>query len=453
MSDVEKTAAPHNLDAEKAVLGAILISAATFFRVSPIVSEQDFFREAHRRIYAAMSRLVSAGVDPDAIALKSELGPDGLQRVGGLAFISSLTDSLPNIAQIEIYAEMIVREAKRRSLIATGNEIMRRAMEGEDAPEDIASEALSAFTATATRPDAQSRPFVDVIAAAYDGAEKRRKEDRSLALRSGLFELDSYAVLRRTFGVIGSPSKHGKSAYMMNLAAGLADTGHTVGVLTLESTPEEIAWRHIAATTGIAHGKVQDWRYLGAGDFERLARAQSLAKKLPIFMTRSVRTLTAIDAEARRLKAVHGLDALLIDYVQLVRHPGGPRDREERMAEIAARMLGLAIELDVMVCVTSQVNKDWMERKDRRLYPSDLKYAAAIGESARFVLLFQRPHVYEPETRSCQVLFQVAAANEGRTGDFEAHFDEATQKFGDGDCAGNNCRLLRNEPKEERLFA
>lgn len=441
MSDEKVTSAvPHNVEAERAVLGSLMLNAGVYFRVSPLVGADDFFREGHRLVYSVIAEMVAGGGRPDLLTVIAALDVDGLKRAGGRAYVASLVDDIPAIANVEKYAEIVARQSKRRRLIAAANAVMNRAMEDDTAPETIAAEALAAFTPTATREDAQARPFGEVVKAAYQGAENRRTEDRSLALTTGMYELDAFGVIRRTFIAVGSGSGHGKSAFAVNLAAGLAGSGYTVGFMTLESTVEEIAWRYVSATTGIPHGRVQDFRYLQPADFERLARAEMLAKKLPIFITRSVRTIAAIDAEARRLKAVHGLDALLIDYIQLVRFPGGPRDREERMAEISAWLLNIALDLGIAVVVTSQVNKDRLERKDGRLYPSDLKYAAAIAESARVVVLFQRPHVDDPNKPACHSLVQVAKANEGRTGDYVAHFSETTQKFTDGNCAVNDCR-------------
>jgi replicative DNA helicase len=376
-----------------------------------------------------------------------------LERIGGLSFVASLTDGIPNVAQVEKYAQLVAREAKRRRIIAAANDTVQRAIRDDDEPEVIAADALKHFTPTATREDAQARRIGDVIAAAYKTAEARRLSEETLALSTGFSTLDGYQAIRRTLTVVGSPSSHGKSAFAKDLAVGLAKNSHPVAFYTLESTTEEIAWRHVSAESGIPHSRVQDWRRLESNDFQALARVEGAAQRLPIYMTRGVRTIAEIDAETRRLKALSLIDAVIIDYIQLIRFNGGPRDREERMAMIAQTLLELALELQIAVIVTSQVNKERLQRGGGPLYMSDLKYAAAIGESARCGLLFQRPHVENQEERACKVLFQVAKQNEGRTGSYEMHFSETLQRFREDGCVENGCGRsgIEAEAKNQQL--
>lgn len=453
MTEESTVSLPQNIDAERAVLGSLMISETAFFRVNALLTADDFFRDSHRRLFVVMAEMAKAGTQPDAITIRAALTADELTKVGGGAYVSSLIDGIPNSAQVEKYAQLVAREAKRRRIIEAANDTMQRAIRDEDEPEIIAADALSKFTRTATREDMQARRIGEFVTEAYQSAEARRTAEGSIALKTGFRELDAYQAIRRTLTVIGSPSSHGKSAFAKDLAVGLAKNAHPAAFFTLESTPEEIVWRHVAAESGIPHGRVQDWSRLESADFQSLARVEGSSQRLAVYLTRGVRSIAEIDAETRRLKAMSLIDAVIVDYIQLVKFAGGPRDREERMAEIARTLLELALELQIAVIATSQVNKDRLVRDGGRLYPSDLKYAAAIGESARCVLMFQRPHVEKPGERPCNVLFQVAKQNEGRTGEYLMHFDETLQRFGEGGCLENGCRSLQNEqPKEPTLF-
>lgn len=438
-------ALPSNNDAERAVLGSVLIDNRAWYRITGVVRADDFFKEQHRILFATIETMRNRGDACDSLTVKAELG-DALDSVGGSPYISSLVDGIPDIGNIEQYAEIVARAAKLRRLVTAANEMMTRAILDEEEPEEIAADALAAITNTATNEKAQVRPFGKVIHEAYENAEARRISGKSMALTCGLQEIDSYNLFRPTFGVLGAPSKVGKSALALNVARGFAKHGHPTALFTLESSEEELAWRHAAAESGIGHGIVSDWTLLRDSDMAKLVDVERNAKQIPLYLTRRLRNIQDIYAEARRVKSMLGIQAILIDYIQLIRFPGGPRDREERMAAIAQQLLELAIDQKLNVTVTSQVNKEHMMREDGLLYPSDLKYAAAIGESARFVLMLQRPHVHDPRRAPCEVICHVAAQNEGRTGPCNLHFDEVTQRFADGDCEENNCRRLGIAP-------
>jgi replicative DNA helicase len=451
---------PQSPDAERAVLGAILINNAAYWRVKPILAVDDFFKDAHRTIYRQMEALAGRGDEIDSLTLREELREANLlDQVGGFAYLSSLVDVVPDIANVERYAEFVARKAARRRLIIVGNQLMRRALDETDEGADaIAADALAELTKHATIEGAQAKPLVTVMGEAYDEAERRYAKDESLALKTSFERLNSYNVLTRTLIIVASPSNHGKTAFGVDLAADLAEHGQSTAFYTLESTPHEIVWRHVSSRTGVPHTRVRDWSRIADNDADmrKLGEVRRRAQKLPLYVTRRIRTIDAIYAECRRLKTLYGLDAAMIDYFQLIGFPGGPRDREERFAVIAQRLLEMALDLDILVCALSQLNKDRFTRDSGRLHQGDLKYASAIAESARAVLMFQRPHADDKsnaDLRPCQVLFQVEKNNEGRTGDYEAHFDEVTQKFGDGSCSDNRCRrLLQPDPNERNLF-
>ena len=443
---------PQTADAERAVLGSILINNDAYHRVIGILQPADFFKDGNRTIFATMRLLAEQQRAIDILTVKEELAKHGsLDKAGGYAYVTSLVDVVPDIANVERYAELVARASKLRRLITAGNELMRNALIGETEPEVIASEAVAALTLNAAARDTQARSISEFYAEVYADAERRKHGETIDAFQTGFHKLDEYRVIGPTLIVCGAPSKHGKSSWLLNLADGLARHGRKVLHFTLESTPKEITWRHISAMTGIPHHRVKDWWTFSAGEVARIQDAQGIAKRLPILMTRAQRTIDAIAAEIRRVKTLHGLDAVTLDYIQLVTYPGGPRDREERMAVIAQRLLEMALDMGIAVVAASQLNKDRLTRDSGRVHASDLKYAAAIGESARAVLLFQRPRLdnkADEEIPWCKVNFQIEAQNEGRTGDYEAHFSEQTQRFGDGGCAENNChRAQKSEDK------
>jgi replicative DNA helicase len=451
---------PHSAEAERAVLAAILISPPTFYRVQ--LSTTDFAKDAHRLIWGALASMAEDGTKIEPLTLRDLLQQrKQLEKVGGMAYVSSLLDTLPDVANVETYTEIVRREAAKRRIIAAAQEATRRALEGEDEPEVISADLLAKLTPTMSAVDQRGKRLVEVLSDAFAEAERLYEQRRLPTLTSEFRRLNDYGVLRPTFIVVGSPSNHGKTAFLTNLASGLAKNGHRGLSATLESTTTEVGWRWVSAESGVPHSRVRDFRALVddfPNDLRRVVETQRAAAHMPLILTRGIRTIDQLYAECRRLKATEGLEFVTIDYFQLLQSPGGPRDREERMAQISQRCLEMAIELDIAVIAASQLNKDRLERAGGRIYQADLKYASAIGESARVVLLFQRPHADDkanPDLRPCEVKFQVEKNNEGRTGDYEAHFDEITQRFADGGCSENDCRRLRgqsNEPTTAQLF-
>lgn len=443
---------PQNPEAERAVLGSCLLSPTAIHRITGIVSTADFYKDSNSVIFGAMSALVEDGTPIDLMTLRFELQRIGLfDHVGGLAYLTSLVDHVPNIAQVELYAAMVAREAKKRVLVKLGNKLMQDSLEPDAEPEDLAAGALAALGAQATRPDAQARPFAEVLSFALEAQEQRRtgKLDE-IALRSGYAGLDKVRAIKRSLVVMGAPSEAGKTCHFVNLWDGLASNAHPTLFLTLESTPTEVALRWASMKAGIKHGIMQDWKLMQDGDFFRLAQARAGISRAPMFISRSLRSIEDIYHECQRLKAMEGLDAVLIDYIQLVRMKSGPRDREERFAEIAQTMLEMSIDLGIGVIAASQVRDDWQKRDSGRLVKEDLKYARAIAETARVVTMFHRPRTLDKANNNigwCEVLYQVEKNSENRTEDIPMHMNEATQRFTDGDCAANGCRRAGGAPQ------
>lgn len=448
---------PQSIDAERAVLGALLINNKAFYRIQ--LSADQFYKDAHGTIYGVIAELMADGREADILTVKEELARRGqLDNVGGYAYITALTDVVPDIANIERYAAIVERMAKKRDLVTLGNRLMRDALDAETEPEPLAGELLTALGRQATREDQQSRRFITVLSDALNAQEDRRtgKMD-DVALRSGYAGLDAVRAIKRSFGVIGAPSEAGKTTHLVNLWDGLATNGHPTALFTLESDEHEVALRWASMKTGLGHGAIQDFRLLKDGDFGRLATARSAASRAPMWITRKLRSVEQIYLECQRLKATEGLDCVLIDYIQLVQMKSGPKDREERLAIIAQTLLELALDLRIGVYPASQVRDDWTKRDSGRLVKEDLKYARAIAETARVVCLFHRPRAVDKsnkELKWCDVLYQIEKNSENRTEDPPMHMDEVTQRFTDGDCESNDCRSLRSRgPLQQSLTA
>jgi replicative DNA helicase len=336
-----------------------------------------------------------------------------------------------------------------------GNKIIASALDESSEPEDAAAEALALLSRKASKQDAQARQISDALGEAYSRMETLRTENRSIALTSGWETFDSHKVFGPTLVVIGGPSKSGKSSLMIDLAESFAINSHKSAMFSLESSEIEIGLRYTSARTGIPHSRMRDWRTFSDADFTRVAACRAEARKKGIFLTDRSFSIDEITLETRRLRAVEGIDAILIDYAQEVESKYRNDQRgEERIGDICRILRKTAVELSVCVILFSQINEDaWEKRGFGRLYIRDLSHARVIGKIARTVVFMHRPEKVNPtgKFKDCNVTIQIEANNEERTHPgFEAHFNEATQRFAEGGCAANGCRSLGAEQTVQR---
>jgi replicative DNA helicase len=409
-----------------------------------------------------MARLAEERKEIDLLTLREELSRDAqLEQVGGTAYIASLVDGIPDIANVERYAHIVADKARLRALVVEGNAIMRAALDHDADADAIVADAMAALGPQATKQDHQAVPLHEALGRAHSRQEELARSGGSIALLCGIFPtLDKLKFFGRTLVAIEAPSKHAKSGMMVELANGFADQGYAAAMFSLEDNEHEISLRHSSARTGIAHSSMRDWadwREYHADYYTKVAECRSDASRKTIFLADGLHSVEAITLEMRRLKAMHSIDAVLIDYVQEIETRQRIQNREERLAEICRVLRKTAVELGVCCVVLSQIDEvGWEKRGYGPLHMSDFAHAKLIGKIARGTLAFHRPRKVKPDDSHpiCFALMQVIANNNERTHDgFEGHFDEVTQQWGEGDCEANNCRTLRDGPVQQKLSA
>jgi len=451
--------APQSPDAERAILGAILINNNVMFRIGNITAE-SFFKERHKTIFSVMSLMAEERVEIEPLTLKEELAKRGLfEECGGVVYISSLLDTVPDVANVERYAQIVERMAKKRAGIIAGYALVEKNYDPETEPEQVAAETMAALGRQATREEMQAKPFAPVLCDALD-AQKQRGDGQQddIALKTGHYPtLDALRAIKRSFIVIGAPSESGKTTHAINLFDGLAMNNHPTAFFTLESTEDEVALRYASMKSGVNHALVQDWKLMKDGDLFRIQNVRKQVAQAPMFISRRIRTIEQMYLECRRLREMEGIDAVIADYIQLLRMKNSRHgsNREEMLAEVSQTLLEMSVELGIGVIAMSQVREDWQKRESGRILKEDLKYARAIGETARVVLMFYRPRTIEKANRElkwCEVRYSVEKNSENRTEDVPMHMNEDTQRFREGDCYANDCHTVRQERKPPTLF-
>jgi replicative DNA helicase len=432
---------PHNLEAERSVLGAILIHNDAFNSAAEVLNPRDFFRDAHRRIFEKMVQLSERGNAIDFITLKEELSRSGeLDEVGGPAYIAALVDGLPHATNIEYYARIVREKSTLRNLIFSANKILASAYEAEQEPNQILDDAeRSIFEIAENR---VREGFVSMRALAHASFEtiERAHERKQLitGVPSGFADLDELTAGFQPgdLVIIAARPSVGKTALALNVAQHVGTkTARSVGIFSLEMSKEQLFLRMLTSEAHIDSHRLRTG-FLVESDWGRLSHALGTLSEAKIYIddTPGIGVLE-MRAKSRRLAAEHGLDMLMIDYIQLMQGRGRFENRTLELASISRSLKGLAKELNVPVVVISQLSRAPEARSDHRPLLSDLRESGALEQDADVVVLLFRPDQYpdvKPEDENIAEL-NVAKQRNGPTGLIRLAFLKQETRFGNLD--------------------
>ena len=394
---------PHSLDAERSVLGAILIANEAFNHAAELIDSRDFFRDAHRRIFDKMVVLSERGDAIDFITLKEELGRSGdLDEVGGPAYIASLTDGVPRSANVEYYARIVKEKSTLRNLIHSANKILSEAYEAEQEPDLLLDEAERAIFAIAEdRIRAGFVPLRDLVQSSFTTIEKLQQTKGAVTgVPSGFADLDEITTgfQRGDLVVVAARPSMGKTSLVLNMTQYVGtSTDMTVGFFSLEMSKEQLFMRMLTSEARIDAHRFRTG-HLSEKDYGKLSHALGTLAEARVFIDDSASIgVLEMRAKARRLKAEHGLNLLVIDYLQLMQGRGRFESRQQEVSAISRSLKGLAKELNIPIIALSQLSRAPEGRTDHRPQLSDLRESGAIEQDADVVMFIYRPEVYEKE--------------------------------------------------------
>ena len=399
---------PHNLDAEKAVLGALLTngsnSGAVVDTVTSILKSEDFYRDAHRIIYDAILEIVHANKTADFITVGEELDRrKRLDAVGGLAYITSLANESVSY-NVEEHAKIISEKAQLRRLIDAGNKIVGMTYAGEDEPTAILNKAeqMVLDVSGQTQSESSFAAIGDVVLSNLDKLNALQQHDGAITgVPTGFKDVDHVfnGLQKSDLILVAARPAMGKTAFTLNIAQNVTMLyDKTVAFFSLEMGKEQLVGRILSSVAGVSSEKLRRAN-MDPADWEKVIAAADRMSKSKLFIDDTPGlTVQDMRSKLRRLKVEHGLDLVIVDYIQLMqgRNSGkGSENRQQEVSEISRNLKLIAREFNVPLIALSQLSRSVESRPDKRPVLSDLRESGSLEQDADIVIFLYRDKYYD----------------------------------------------------------
>ncbi|MET0282392.1 MAG: replicative DNA helicase [Steroidobacteraceae bacterium] len=432
---------PHSVEAEQAVIGGLLLDTQAWDQVGDSITASDFYRPDHRMMFEAISDLVAESKPLDVITVSERLESRGkLADVGGLAYLSTLVRDTPTAANARAYAQIVREKALLRALISAGHAISSSVFNDEGmSARDLVSLAEQKVFEIAERGSRASegaqwvRRLLPALIEQID--DWHNNPDKLRGVATGFVDFD-----RKTGGlrggdlviVAGRPSM-GKTTLAINMAENVALDPNVKGsvlIFSMEMPAEQLMTRMLSSVGGVPLHDIRSGRVTDQ-DWVRISSATSQLQEARIFIDETPGlTPTELRARARRVKREHGLDMVVVDYLQLMQVAGNKENRATEISEISRGLKALAKELSVPVIALSQLNRSVEQRESKKPVMSDLRESGAIEQDADMILFIYREEVYDKNTpRKGEADIDLAKHRNGETGYFTLTFQGQYTRF------------------------
>ncbi|MBE7090941.1 MAG: replicative DNA helicase [Clostridiales bacterium] len=434
---------PYSLEAEQSLLGCILIDQELQSEIVTEIEEGDFYRESHKIVCSAMKKIAGSGKPVDFVTLSDELdGAGSLQKAGGIEYLTQLTTVTPSAANYRTYLEIVKRDSVRRKLIRSAAEIDRYARENTDKSDALAFAEKKVFDISAEVETGALMDLAPTVSEILDKFNTIANDPTAFrGVPTGFTELDDITngLHPSELIVVAARPAMGKTSFAMNIVEHCAVFEKKVcAVFSLEMPREQIAQRLVCSLAGVSMARATKGQLEGE-EWQRLWKANKQLSEAKIFVEdSSIVTCEEILSKCRRLKMQHGLDLIMIDYIQLMTGNRGRENRQQEVSEISRNLKILAMELKVPVVALSQLNRsvESSARPDHRPQLSDLRESGSIEQDASIVMFIHRPDKYmnEKEIESGAVERNVAEIilakhRNGGLGTVKLYFKGESTKF------------------------
>ncbi|HXP69589.1 MAG TPA: replicative DNA helicase [Candidatus Dormibacteraeota bacterium] len=423
---------PHNLEAERSILGAVLLDNHSLNAAVEKLRSEDFFLPQHRQIFQRMIQLAEHQQAIDVVTLMDDLARRGeLDSAGGVAYLSQLADGLPRATNVEHYARIVKEKSVLRNLAFSAAAIQEQALAGGDDADVILDRAESTiFQIAEDRVRAGLIGVKELVRDNFERLEHIFSEGRRITgLATGYPGLDNETagLQPSELVILAARPSMGKTALALNIAENVAVRNREpVAVFSLEMSKESLLLRMLASEARVDAHKFRTG-HMGRDDWNKITRALTSLGDAPLWIDDSASsTVLEMGAKARRLKRDRGLSLMIVDYLQLVvpTNTGRGTNRQEEVSSISRALKGLAKELKVPVVVLSQLTRA-PEREERKPQLSDLRESGAIEQDADVVLFINRPNFYKtdlPEEDRAKAELIIAKQRNGPTGNLNFVF-------------------------------
>ena len=429
---------PQSLEAEQSVLGAILLDNHSLNRAVEILSQDDFYREAHRRIFAGMIELSERNEAIDLITLSEHLKQqNALEEIGGVGYLASLVQAIPTAANIQYHSRIVHEKGVLRDLIQASTEIVTQGLEGTHNADELLDQAEQKIFSISQA--SHRRSFVQLKDVVTSGIhlidELFGKKSEITGIPSGFYDLDRMTAGFQPSDLIviaGRPSM-GKTS--LALGAALHAAIHheaVVAVFSLEMSKEQLVLRMLSSEAAVDSHHIRTGQ-LQREEFHKILNAAERLSAAKMFLDDSG-ALSALEmrAKARRLKSEVGLDLVIVDYLQLMRGRSNSESRQQEISDISRSLKALAKELNVPVIALSQLSRAVESRKPPRPLLADLRESGAIEQDADLVIFIYREDQYDGyrEEKVGIAELIIGKHRNGPTGEVELSFLDQYAKFG-----------------------
>ncbi|MDK4010423.1 replicative DNA helicase [Staphylococcus pseudintermedius] len=451
---------PHSHEAEQSVLGAIFLDPELMSSTQEILLPESFYRGAHQHIFRAMMDLNEDGKDIDIVTVLDRLTQEGVvNEAGGPQYLAEITSNVPTTRNIQYYTDVVFKNAVKRKLIHTADSIANDGYNDELDLDTVLNDAeRRILELSSTRESDGFKDIRDVLGQVYDNAEQLdQNSGQTPGIPTGYRDLDQMTAgfNRNDLIILAARPSVGKTAFALNIAQKVAthEDQYTVGIFSLEMGADQLATRMICSSGNVDSNRLRTGT-MTEEDWNRFTVAVGKLSRTKIFIddTPGVR-ITDIRSKCRRLKQEHGLDMIVIDYLQLIQGSGSRAsdNRQQEVSEISRMLKAIAREIECPVIALSQLSRGVEQRQDKRPMMSDIRESGSIEQDADIVAFLYRDDYYnrgdgddddddggfEPQTNdeNGEIEIIIAKQRNGPTGTVKLHFMKQYNKFTDIDYA------------------
>lgn len=397
---------PANIQAERSILGTLLLNDEQINQVLEVLGPDDFYSPAHKIIFEAMKTLVQEHKRVDLITLQDLLEKgDQLQAIGGVVYLLSLQEEIPNLGMLMQHTQIVKDKSVLRALINSATGIITNCYtQDEKSISSVLDEAEHTIFSISQKRSSQSFVQLNIwLKKTFQHLSDIKSHSKGITgIPTGFKKLDmmTSGFQKGDFIVSAGRPSMGKTALALSIAANAANAGASVGIFSLEMAAEQLILRLLSAESGIAHHNIRNATITSDEWVELTNVAAGLAEKKIFIDDTAMQTVLDIRAKARKLKAEQDIQMLVVDYLQLLH--GGKRyeNRHQEVSDISRSLKALAKELDIPIVALAQLSRAVDSRMDKRPMLSDLRESGAIEQDADLIMFLYRDVVYNPDTEN-----------------------------------------------------